>query len=324
MKNLFAERITFPAGERQEGGKMKCLFLHTILANGENAGACAAKLENILGKTEPDFLLFAGDITEKQTDAEALENLLRLLLAPVIRRNLPWAHVFGDKDRVNALEGEAQMAVYRKIPGCRSMAGEESVPGCGNYILPLYRGDEPEPAFLLWCMDSHDHVQNYEREYGSATRARLANPLYTEYYNDGIRFHQTMWYHHTALALEKQYGRKIPGMMCFHIPTPEHVLIPKNQGRTRMQGQQWEAVSCHTVNGGIFSAVFEHRDVEGIYCGNSRQNRFSGIYGGITLAQTPSFRDSEDGYALVEIAPDAEQKIRWMNIECITEQEVFL
>lgn len=315
MKNLLAERIMFPSAQMQEGSRIKCLFLHTILANGENVGAWAARLADILEKTEPDFVLLAGDITENQTDPEALEALLRTLLAPVTERKLPWAHVFGDKDRVGALDGEAQMAVYRKIPGCRSMAGETSVPGCGNYILPLYRGDEPEPAFLLWCMDSHDHVQNYERDYGSAARARLASPLYTEYYNDGIRFHQTMWYYHTALALEKQYGRKIPGMMCFHIPTPEHVLIPKNQGRTRMQGKQYEAVSCHTVNGGIFSAVFEHRDVEGIYCGNGRRNRFSGTYGGITLAQTPSFRDTEDGYALLEIAPDGEQKIHWMCIE---------
>ena len=309
MNNWFAERIDIP------GSRIKCLFLHTILANRENVDACAAKLERILRETEPDFVLLAGDITENQTDTGELETLLRTLLVPVTDRNLPWAHVFGDKERVHALDGEAQMAVYRRIPGCRSAAGEASLPGCGNYILPLYRGMEPEPAFLLWCMDTHDHVQNYEQEYGSTTRARLASPLYTEYYNDGIRFCQTMWYHHTALALEKQYGRKIPGMMCFHIPTPEHVLIPQNQGLTRMQGQQWEAVSCQTVNGGIFSAVFEHRDVEGIYCGNSRRNGFSGTYGGITLAQTPSFREAETGYALLEIVPDGERKIHWINIE---------
>lgn len=309
MKEQFAERITIPAG------RVKCLFLHTILANRENVSACAEKLEKILQETKPDFVLLGGDITEKQTEVVELETVLHILLAPITARNLPWAHVFGDKDRVNALDGETQMAVYRSIPGCRSMAGEASVPGCGNYILPLYREDEQEPVFLLWCMDTHDHVQNYEREYGAVTRARLASPLYTEYYNDGIRFHQTMWYHHTASALEKQYGRKIPGMMCFHIPTPEHVLIVKNQGRTHMKGTQTEAVSCHTVNGGIFSAVFEHRDVEGIYCGNSRQNSFSGTYGGITLAQTPSFRHTETGYALLEIDPAGEQKIHWTNID---------
>lgn len=309
MKNLFAEGIIM------SGPRIKCLLLHTLLANRENVGACAAKLEEILRETEPDFVLLGGDITEGLTDAGELEILLRTLLAPITDRNLPWAHVFGDKDRVRAPDGETQMAVYRRIPGCRSAAGEESVPGCGNYILPLYREAEPDPVFLLWCMDTHDHIQNYEREYGSATRARLASPLYTEYYNDGIRFHQTMWYHHTALALEKQYGRKIPGMMYFHIPTPEHVLITKNQERTCMKGHQYEAVSCHTVNGGIFSAVFEHRDVEGIYCGNSRRNGFSGTYGGITLAQTPSFRDAENGYALLEIIPDGERKIHWINIE---------
>lgn len=315
MKELFTERITIPAGRTQETGRIKCLFLHTILANRENVDTCVKKLEDILRKTAPDFVLLDGDITEKQTDTAELEDLLRTLLIPVTDRNLPWAHVFGDKDRTEALNGETQMAVYRKIPGCRSMAGEKSLPGCGNYILPICQEDEPEPVFLLWCMDTHDHVQQYERDYGSRTRARLASPLYTEYYNDGVRFHQTMWYHHTALALEKQYGRKIPGLMCFHIPTPEHVLIPKNQGRTHMKGQQYEAVSCQTVNGGIFSAVFEHRDVEGIYCGNSRRNSFSGSYGGITLAQTPSFQYTEPGYALLEITPEAEQQIHWINIE---------
>ncbi|MBQ8402445.1 MAG: hypothetical protein IJX14_11020 [Clostridia bacterium] len=255
-------------------------------------------------------MLLNGDITEKQNDAAALEALLTVLLEPITKRGLHWAHTFGDKDRIDALDGEKQLAVYRKFPGCLTISGAADIPGCGNYVIPLYRENEPDPVFFLWMMDTHDHVQKYERDYGSVTRARLASPLYTEYYNDGIRFRQTMWYHHTSQALEVKYGRRIPGILCFHIPTPEHVLITMNQQHTCMKGEQREAVSCQTVNGGIFSAVFERRDVCGIYCGNSRRNHFSGRYGGITLAQTRSFQWSDGGGALVEIDPDNETKCK--------------
>ncbi len=199
MKDTCTEKLYIPNHR-----PARCLLLHTILANAENAGVCAGKLETLLHRTEPDFVLLNGDITEKQNDTEALEKLLTSVLAPVIKRKLPWAHVFGDKDRIDALDGEEQLAVYRRISGCLSIAGAEAVPGCGNYILPLYRTNEPEPAFLVWMMDTHDHVEKYERDYGSATRARLASPLYTEYYNDGIRFHQTCGISHSSFAISSK------------------------------------------------------------------------------------------------------------------------
>lgn len=293
MTNIFGKSWNLPADR-----PARILFLHTLLATAETAEDCTRQLEELLAGTKPDFVLFGGDITEKQDDADGLEKLLAAVFTPVTRRGLPWAHVFGDRDRIGAVDGETQMRLYQRIPGCCSVSGADAADGCGNYILPLCRGGEP--VFFLWCMDSHDHVEGYEKAYGSPTRARLASPLYTEYYNDGIRFGQTMWYHHTSLALEERYGRKIPGLLCFHIPTPEHVLVVRNQQRTNMTGVQHEPVSCHTVNGGIFSAVFERRDVHTILCGNGRRNQYSGTYGGITLAQTHAFRETGKG-ALLEI-----------------------
>ncbi|MBR4960655.1 MAG: hypothetical protein IKY52_07150 [Clostridia bacterium] len=306
--NCFTERIILPKDR-----PCRILLVHTILANLNTAPDAAAKLERLLERTEPDFLLLNGDITAEMTDTDTLAACLRVLLAPVTARNLPWAHTFGDKDRINALDGEEQLAVYRQIPGCITTAGEEDFSGCGNYVIPFCHGKTDMPAFLLWCMDTHDHVEKYQRDFGSPTRARLANPLYTQYYNDGIRFNQTMWYHRTARELEKTCGRKIPGIMCFHIPTPEHSLIPMNQYRTGMRGIFAEEVSCQTVNGGIFSAVFEHRDVQAVFCGNSRHNDFSGTYGGITLAQTASFRDTGKA-ALLMVDPEAEQICTWYTV----------
>ena len=304
MRNIFTTGQYIPR-ERP----YRILLMHTLMADSETASACAAGLEKLICAAVPDLVLLNGDITTGQKDAGALTECLKTLLAPVTERKLPWAVIFGDRDRIQALSGEEQLAVYRQIPGCLTVSGEKSISGCGNCIIPLYN-EQNEPVFFIWCLDSHDHVEEYQKEFGSASRARLASPLYTEYYNDGIRFNQTMWYWHTSQALETDYGRKIPGVMCFHIPTPEHVLIPMNQGRTAMRGEQAEAVSCQTVNGGIFSAVFERRDVQAIFCGNSRYNCFSGFYGGIELAQTRSYHWT-GGAVCLEISPEAEKKIVW-------------
>lgn len=291
---------------RMRGKICRILTVSTLYADAANRGRIAEALSVLLDKTSPDLVFLCGDITRGAGTQDELRRTLDLILAPVIGRDLPWAHVFGDMDRVNGLPNEEAMEVYRSFPNCMSEAGEKSVDGCGNYILPVL-GEDGEPVLCLYGLDSHSAVQGYEADYGSPTRARLSNPLYGKYYLDGIRFNQSMFYWRTSIAMEREYGRKIPAMFLFHTPVPEMTYIPMNQTQTNMEGYQWETVRCQVVAGGLFTAAVERGDVRAMFAGHSERNDFHGIYGRILMGQMRDFTlpdGSFTGGTLFEIDAD--------------------
>jgi len=289
----------------------RILAVSTLNADAGNREKIADALSALLDKTAPDFVFFNGDITRAAGTPEELRAVLDGILAPVIGRGLPWAHVFGDMDRVNGLTNEEAMAVYQSFAGCLSEAGETSADGCGNYLIPVL-DESGEPVFCLYGMDSHSAVQGYETDYGSPTRARLSNPLYGKHYLDGIRFNQSMFCWKTSKRLERKFGRKIPSMLLFHIPVPEMTYLPMNPFQTNVQGIQREAVRCQVVAGGLFTAAIERGDVRAMFAGHSEHNDFRGTYGRILMGQMRDFalRDgSFTGGTVFEIDRNGNVKI---------------
>lgn len=290
-----------------DGRPFRILTLQSLDADDQNAEAVSEKLAKTLDETKPDLLLLDGDVTAGIKSEIALHGLLSALLSPVEARKIPFAHTFGDLDASAGLPLEAQMAIYRSFSGCLSESGPDGVSGVGNYSLFIYGGDG-SPRFLVWCLDSHRGVGAYEAEFAQnetavPVKARLANPLYSDHYNDGVRFNQTMWYHQSERGLEETLGRKLPGAMFFHIPAPEHVTIPMNAAQTGMRGRQKHQIKCQCVGGGIFSAVYEHGGVRAIIAGHGTENCFWGDYAGVTLAQCPSFEATGSGLC-ADISPD--------------------
>ena len=273
---------------RMTGETFRILTVSSLYADAGNRRKIAQVLAEMFDKTAPDFFFFCGDITRAAATPEELRETLSVILAPAAERGLPWAHVFGDMDRVNGLPNEEAMPVYRSFAGCLSETGTESADGCGNYLLPL-AGESGEPVFCLYGLDSHSGVHGYESDYGSPTRARLSNPLYGKHYLDGIRFNQSMFYWKTSKRLERMYGRKIPSMILFHTPVPEMTYLPMNPFQTNVQGIQREAVRCQVVAGGLFTAAIERGDVRAMFAGHSEHNDFHGIYGRILMGQMRDF-----------------------------------
>lgn len=285
------------------GETFRILALSTLSADAGNRERTAQALSAVIDRAAPDFVFFNGDITRAASTPDELRETLAVLLAPVIDRGLLWAHVFGDMDRVNGLPNEEAMEIYRSFPGCLSEAGDDSADGCGNYFLPV-ADESGEPRFCLCGLDSHSGVHGYESDYGSPTRARLSNPLYGKHYLDGIRFNQSMFYWNTSAALEREYGRKIPSVLFFHIPVPEMTYLTMNQHQTQFEGVQREAVRCQVVAGGLFTAVIERGDVRAMFAGHSEHNNFHGTYGRILMGQIRDFtlRDgSFTGGTVIEI-----------------------
>ncbi len=270
-------------------GRFSILFLHSLRATAENAAHIAKTLTQLLCENKPSLVVWNGDtVTDVETEA-ALRQILTVITAPMEAAGIPWVQLFGDEDRHGGLSNGEALSVYQSFPHCCTVAGPEAVPGVGNFILPVYSG--AAPAFLLWCLDAHCGTAEYERDCGVNSPARLPSPMYTRYYTGGVRFAQSMWYWHTSRRLEQEYGRRIPGLMAFHIPTPEHTVVPMNASLLGMTGIQYDHIRCQTVCGGIFAAALECGNVRAILSGHGERNDFRGSYGGIILGQYPAFGD---------------------------------
>lgn len=287
---------------RPDGG-FRILELHNTDATPDDAAAIGEALGQVVTAKRPDLVLLTGDITKNIADADTLRGVLTLLLGSLIENKIPFANTFGDFDRSGGLSNAEQLQVYQSLPGCLTVAGPEALSGVGNYLVPVTAADGSLAA-AIWCMDTGAHIEEYEKAFHSPYKARLSTPLYTEFYVEGVHFNQSMWYWHTSRELEQNCGRKIPGVMFFHIPTVEHTIVPMNASLVGMQGVQREQVPCGTVSGGIFSAVMERRDVSGIWCGHTRwqSNEFVGSYCGVRVGISSCFSAGKQAYRILDFA----------------------
>lgn len=283
----------------------------------------AAKL---IDATSPDLVLLAGDITGGRRGVATVIELRAFLdwFLPVMEdRGIPWAHVYGNHDNEDGcvpsskpgVPNAVQQAVYESYPHCMSDAGPADIHGTGNYVLPVLGSSCDEPRFLVWGLDSGQNAFDFEREYGFSG-AILPSMGARNY--DGIRWDQVNWYRTESESFEKRYGCKIPGLMYFHIPLPEHMLVIENPDKCEMAGSYAEPMLsswklfASAFNSGLFASVLERGDVRGIYCGHAHNTDFEGMYCGIKLGCDGAITYSNSG---------VDEKWRGGRLFCIDESD---
>ena len=265
----------------------RVLLIHSAELIPENAAGKAGRLEEMIRAGSPDLVLHNGDAFSSPIPAEDARTCLGVFFAPAIRRSIPWTAAFGDGERKTGLDDGALDELFRLSEGFLPGIRAENADGVTNGVLPVWDGSDP--ALILRLFDTHRETTSYEREYGSPGRSRLPYPLYTHHYMDGVRFNQTAWFDGDADRLRERYGRRIPEVLFFHTPTPEHAQNPLNQEQTGFDGVYREDSKCQTVNGGITMAAAESGTVLGIFCGHERSNDYFASFAGMTLGVEPEF-----------------------------------
>ena len=275
-----------------DGASFGILTLHgtalrTDTAEDTALSACAERLGRLIGAVSPDLVLFCGDTLSEPKDPDAVRSALAVLTKPLSDADIPFAMVPGDREqREGCLSVGQQTAIWKTLPGFHALADADALGY--NDVLPVCRKDGT-PALLLWLFDTHGEIGGYEKTYGAPYRARLARPIYTKYYMDGVRFSQTTGYRRTAEKTEAEYGKKLPGLFFFHTPLPEYTMCARNALQTGMNGTQTGEVRCQTVDGGLFLAAAERHDVSAMIAAHNGENCFAARYCGITLLTSPGF-----------------------------------
>lgn len=292
--NLYSKRIL-----KFKNGKFRVLVLSDIHGIKNYDTRLIRDLDAILDGVKPDVVLLNGDVGWKDAvdGIDTFKQFLSDIVSPIEKRNIPWAHAFGNHDDERGLDNETQFPVYASHPNCLSKHGPDDIDGTANYVLPVYNTAGTEIALNIWALDSHDSMNDYIREHKLNSDPwffKLPDPLYPYSGYDMPRFSQIMWYWQSSEELNKFAGKKIPGLMFFHIPIPEFITLYRNAAQTKYEGIRRESVGCGPFNSGLFNALVEREEVDMVICGHDHINDFSGSFCNITLAMDGGL--SYDGY----------------------------
>jgi len=237
-------------------------------------------IEAVLDDQQPNLVVFTGD--NVRSGPESPEDVRRAIggfAQPVEAREIPWLITFGNHDEdhtpQSGVDKAGQLEYYMTFPHNLNRPGPEGVNGVGNMQVPVLGAASDEPALVVWAFDSGRYSPDT-----IAGQPVEADGLRTY---DWIRPSQVAWYTRTSRDLEDHYGRKVPGLMFFHIPLPEFQLMWEHRENHGVTGEKNEDVAAGAFNSGLFGAVMDRGDVVGIFVGHDHVNDFVGDYFGVRL-----------------------------------------
>ena len=130
-----------------ENGEFRILIVADTQDTARPQEATLRLLNAELDAADADLVVFTGDQVHGpsvRTEA-AMEKALDAILAPVAKRGIPFAAVFGNHDDEGGVSKETQLAIYQSYPGCLMSAGPDDITGCGNYNLLVWSSDGSRP-----------------------------------------------------------------------------------------------------------------------------------------------------------------------------------
>lgn len=227
-----------------------------------------ALTEKLIEEEKPDLVVATGDNISGDTcsTVEELHRAIGNVAAAMERKKVPWMVTLGNHDQQHVdkthIGREEVFRLYEQYPYNRNRNRVHGLHGAGNQLTLLWDKTKTIPLYAIWLLDSG------EKSLSSSIRY------------DWIHSDQVDWYCRSSKELEARYGRKIPGLMFFHIPLLEYQQMILTQ---KVLGERHEPEASSRVNGGLFAAILERRDVQGIFCGHDHVNNYAGKYFGVMM-----------------------------------------
>ncbi len=273
---------------RFKDGKFKIALFSDIHGGKVYDKRLKRDFDAMIQNLDPDLVLFSGDVFDLDAELRTEEEIRTFLdeFTEVLEKNnIPWANVYGNHEREGALPNADLQPIFESYPNCISKAGPTKLRGTGNHMLPIKNTAGDKIIFNVWGFDSGCTIDICDWEHPNFVEKelKLPNPLYNGAGYDNPKFDQVAWYYSSSEELEEYCGEKVPSIMYFHIPIPEHTVIVKNPVETGMVGECGEKIACSELNNGLFAAALLRGDVKGIFCGHDHINDFCGTYCGIQL-----------------------------------------
>lgn len=285
---MLEENLRLKKDLRFKDGKFKIALFSDLHGGKKYDKRLKRDFDSMVESLKPDLVLFSGDVfdieAELRTEKE-VRSFLDEIMEILEKNNIPWANVYGNHEREGAFANRDLQPIFESYPNCISKRGPEDIRGTSVHVLPIRSTDGSDIVFNIWGFDSGCTIDicDYEHPNYVESDVKMENPLFNGKGYDNPNVDQVVWYFTSSAEMEKYAGHKIPGIMYFHIPLPEHTIITKNPERTEMVGEAREEVSCCELDHGLFAAALVRGDVKGIFVGHDHVNDFCGTYCGIKL-----------------------------------------
>ena len=243
----------------------------------EEREATYSVIRNAIKASDPDLVVFTGDLAWGPNDDKMFDSLARIME----ELGVLWAPVLGNHDGQDLLGGGqpgrnmfAGFLLNRK--GGLFEMGPKEVFGHGNYIITV-GGTEQSPAWALYMMDSGE---------------------------DGFDISQLLWYKETT----ESFPDTVSQLAFFHIPLPEYTEVWDFHD---CLGFNQERVCSTTVNDGLFALMVRLGKMKGVFVGHDHINDFEGTLRGIRLCygrgsgyQCYSLEGFPHGARIIDLKPD--------------------
>ncbi|SDY20042.1 3',5'-cyclic AMP phosphodiesterase CpdA [Saccharopolyspora shandongensis] len=245
----------------------------------------------VLDDQRPDLVILNGDNITGGCDTELeMRQAMNNIVQPMEERKIPWAVTYGNHDEDSTAKGgldESEMLeFYRSYAYNVNELGPRGVTGTGNMNLFVHGSRGNDPEFNLWLLDS-----------GRYAPGNIAGQDFAGYPTwDWLRMDQVAWYFQRSVEIERQVGRKVPGLMFIHIPLWEYRFMwfgsvdgrtdadhARGVARHGIVGERNEAECPGPFNSGMFNAILTRGDVKGVFCGHDHVNTYHGDYYGVLL-----------------------------------------
>lgn len=270
-------------------------------------------LEAVLDDQKPDLVVFTGD--NVRSGPETPEDVHRAIdgfARPVDSRGIPWLVAFGnhDEDHTSAtgVDEDGMLAYYMSFPHNLNRPGPDGVNGTGNTYVLVLEPEGEQPHLAVWLLDSGRYSPD-----SIAGQSVAADGLRSY---DWIRPGQVTWYTTRSLELEARYGKKIPGLMFFHIPLPEFDLLWENRENHQVVGEKNEDVAAGVFNSGLFGAIMDRGDVMGVFAGHDHVNDYVGDYFGVRLGYSANV-----GFGTYGLAGDEPDRLRGARVLKVSQED---
>lgn len=258
-----------PALRCSAGGHFRLLSISDLHYHPAPDPQGIALTEQLIEIEKPDFVVVNGDcLSGRQSKSVAeLRSAIGNVATVMEKHKIPWAVTFGNHDQehfeATNVDKHAVLEMYMSYPHNLNGGYARELYGAGTKYILIWNAEGTKPVYCIWLIDSNDYfTDGKNRPY------------------DWIHADQIQWYTRNSIALEKQYGGKIPGLMFFHIPLPEFHEMINSVG---IIGVRHENECPSPVNSGMFSALLDRGDVRGVYCGHDHVNNYVGRWRGIEL-----------------------------------------
>lgn len=245
-------------------GKFKIVQFTDIhyIANDTRSDIALKRMQEVLDAEKPDLVLFTGDLIYGKPAEQGIRTVLELVAA----QKIPFSVTFGNHDDEQGLSREELLQIIQTIPGNLTRT-TEGISGVTNFTLPVKSSDGKKDAEILYVFDSHSYSQ-IEGIGGYAY----------------IHFDQIQWYREQSRKYTEGHGGSpLPSLAFFHIPLPEYNQAATDENAA-LFGSRKEKACAPLLNSGLFTAIKERKDVEGIFVGHDHDNDYAVMWQGVLLA----------------------------------------